>query len=48
VGKSSEKLRTLWLTDNTISQRTAKLLEAMFINPLQAAIDFAIQHDLEH
>jgi hypothetical protein len=45
MGKSSEKLSTISLTDNTVTQRTAKHLEAMFINPLETAIEFAIQQD---
>ncbi|XP_027466165.1 protein FAM200A [Zalophus californianus] len=46
--KSADKLRTIPLSDNTISRRIctiAKHLEAMLIARLQSGIDFAIQLD---
>ncbi|KAL2766003.1 protein FAM200A [Daubentonia madagascariensis] len=46
--KSADKLRTIPLSDNTISRRIctiAKHLEAMLITRLQSGIDFAIQLD---
>ncbi|XP_062944426.1 protein FAM200A [Cynocephalus volans] len=46
--KSADKLRTIPLSDNTISRRIctiAKHLEAVLITRLQSGIDFAIQLD---
>ncbi|KAF6356880.1 family with sequence similarity 200 member A [Rhinolophus ferrumequinum] len=46
--KSADKLRTIPLSDNTISRRIctiAKHLETMLITRLQSGIDFAIQLD---
>jgi len=46
--KSADKLRTIPLSDNTISRRIctiAKHLEAMLMTRLQSGIDFAIQLD---
>lgn len=46
--KSAERLRTIPLSDNTISRRIctiAKHLEAMLMTRLQSGIDFAIQLD---
>lgn len=46
--KSADKLKTVHLSDNTISRRIctiAEHLEEMLIKRLQSGIDFAIQLD---